>query len=150
MVLPIELTIHPDGICSTHEYKRARGARTTARGISLCALDCLALGELKTWLLGVAFLGSQTRIPTKWRFAPQTVRLAKTSPEKLAHPEVTRSLEQALIRAMVRCLTEGTSTEPGISVRHHSAVMARLEEFLAANHDRPAYLAELCTATGAS
>jgi AraC-like DNA-binding protein len=79
-----------------------------------------------------------------------TVQLARTSPEKLAHPEVVRSLEQALIRAMIRCLTEGTTAEEGVTVRYHTAVMARLEDFLAANHDRPVYLADLCAATRVS
>jgi AraC-like DNA-binding protein len=78
------------------------------------------------------------------------VHLAKTAPGKLVKPEIARSLEQALIRAMVRCLTDGASSEPRAAVRYHSSIMARLEEFFAANHDRPAYLAEVCTATGAS
>src|SRR5262245_59042651 len=77
-------------------------------------------------------------------------RLAMTAPEKLAHPQVARCLEQALIHAMIRCWTEGTCVEPCPRVRKHSAVMARLEDFLAANHDRPAYLTEICAATGVS
>jgi AraC-like DNA-binding protein len=76
--------------------------------------------------------------------------LAKTAPEVLSHPEVARSLEQALICAMIRCWTEGMSVEPSLRVRSHSAVMARLEEFLVENHDQPAYLAEICAATGVS
>jgi AraC-like DNA-binding protein len=80
----------------------------------------------------------------------EAVRLAWTAPERLSHPEVARSLEQALIHAMVHCWTEGKSIEPSLRVRNHSAVMARLEDFLTANHDHPAYLAEICAATGVS
>jgi AraC-like DNA-binding protein len=80
----------------------------------------------------------------------EVVRLARTAPEKLRHPEVARSLEQALIYAMIRCWTEGICVEPSLRVRSHSAIMARLEEFLVANHDQPAYLAEICAATGVS
>ena len=40
--------------------------------------------------------------------------------------------------------------EPSLRIRSHSSVMARLEEFLVANHDQPTYLAEICAATGVS
>jgi AraC-like DNA-binding protein len=80
----------------------------------------------------------------------EAAQLAKTAPHKLAHPEVARSLEQALVHTMVRCLTEGTPIEIGSGTGRHSAVIARLEEFLATNHDRPLYLAEICAATSAS
>jgi transcriptional regulator GlxA family with amidase domain len=33
---------------------------------------------------------------------------------------------------------------------HHAAVIARFEELLAANHEQPLYLAEICAATGVS
>jgi AraC-like DNA-binding protein len=77
-------------------------------------------------------------------------RLAKTKPGTLARPEVARALEQQLIHALVACLTEGTVTEKGSAGHHHAAVIARLEELLAANHDRALYLAEICAATGVS
>ena len=35
--------------------------------------------------------------------------LAETAPEVIAHPEAARGLEQALIEAMVGCLTTGGS-----------------------------------------
>ena len=79
----------------------------------------------------------------------EAFRLAE-SPAKLSHPEVARSLEQALIHAMVRCWTEGISVEQCSRVRNHSAVMGRFEDFLMANPDQPAYLAQVCAATGVS
>jgi AraC-like DNA-binding protein len=77
-------------------------------------------------------------------------RLAKSEPDRLERAEVTKALEQSFVHAMVGCLSEGTYTEMTSGGRHHVAIMARLEEFVAANQDRPVYLAEICAATGAS
>ncbi len=76
--------------------------------------------------------------------------LARSAPEVLAHPEAARSLEDALTHAMIRCLTNGARLETNHSFRNHLTVMARLEDFLAANLGRPLYLSEFCAATDAS
>jgi AraC-like DNA-binding protein len=77
-------------------------------------------------------------------------QLAKTAPDRLAQPEVARSLEEALVHAMIRCLTESTFTEMGSGERKHMAVISRFEDFLAANWTRPVYVSEICTATEVS
>jgi AraC-like DNA-binding protein len=77
-------------------------------------------------------------------------RLAKTTPDILAKPEVARALEQALVDTMIRCLTESTPVEMGAGSHHHSRVIVRFEELLAANAGRPLYLAEICAAIGVS
>jgi AraC-like DNA-binding protein len=74
--------------------------------------------------------------------------LAKTTPDILALPEVARSLEQELIRLMIRCLTEGASSGMSSGARRHDTIVARFEEFLEANPDRPLYLTEICAAIG--
>ncbi len=76
--------------------------------------------------------------------------LARTVPEILVHPGVAKALDQALVHAMIGCLTGGSSMQPHSGRHHHSTVMERFEELLAATHDRPLYLAEICAATGAS
>jgi len=76
--------------------------------------------------------------------------LAKVTPDILARPEVAHALEQELLPVMIRCLTEAEPIEDHAGGRRHAAIIARLEELLAANHDRPLYLAEICAATGAS
>jgi AraC-like DNA-binding protein len=138
-----------------HLHRRCFAPRHWA-SMSLAPADLAAAGR--------ALTGQELNVPLVMRIirpAPKLMtrllrlhkeadRLARTAPEKLSHPEVARSLEQALIYAMVRCLTEGTSVEPSLRVRNHSAVMGRLEDFFTANHDRPAYLAEICAATGVS
>ena len=76
--------------------------------------------------------------------------LASAAPEILAHPEVSRSLEEALTRTMIRCLTHGARVDTDRSFRNHVLVMARLEEFFATNPRRPLYLSEICAATNSS
>jgi AraC-like DNA-binding protein len=77
-------------------------------------------------------------------------QLAKTAPDKLAHHAVARSLEQALTHAMIRCLTDAVSVEERAASCQHSGVIARLEDFLAANEYEPVYLADVCAAIGVS
>jgi AraC-like DNA-binding protein len=73
--------------------------------------------------------------------------LAATVPDILAHPEVAKSIEQELVRAMVRCLTEGVVVG---SVNRHQRVpvMRRFERFLESSPERPLYIAEICAAIG--
>jgi AraC-like DNA-binding protein len=77
-------------------------------------------------------------------------QLARTAPGKLAHPRVARALERSLVHAMIVCLAEGKPVEEGAGGPRHQAIIARLEESLAANQGEPMYLAEICVATGAT
>jgi AraC-like DNA-binding protein len=80
----------------------------------------------------------------------EAARLARTSPERLAHPEVAHALEQKLLHAMIHCLADGSGVEASDANLRHAATLARLECLLAANCDRPLYLAEICTTIGVS
>jgi AraC-like DNA-binding protein len=75
-------------------------------------------------------------------------QLAHDSPEILELPPVLRALENELIHMMVRCLAEGAAVEPTAGSRRHDNIVARFEEFLEANPDRPLYLTEICAAIG--
>jgi AraC-like DNA-binding protein len=75
-------------------------------------------------------------------------QLAHDSPDILELPEVLRALENALIHTMVRCLAEGAAVKPTTGSSRHDAIVARFEEFLEANPDRPVYLTEICAAIG--
>ena len=77
-------------------------------------------------------------------------RLAEVAPDALACPEVSNALESELVHAMVACLADETLPKPTSGWRHHTAVINRFEELLAANRDRPMHLAEICAAVGAS
>jgi AraC-like DNA-binding protein len=76
--------------------------------------------------------------------------LAKTAPDILAHAEVARTLEQALVHAMVLCISGGEAAETGSAHHRHAVIMRRLEEVLEANPDRTLYAAELCAVAGTS
>lgn len=74
-------------------------------------------------------------------------QLAHDSPDILKLPPVLRALENELIHIMVKCLVDGAA-EPAAGSRRHDTIVARFEEFLEANPDRPLYLAEICAAIG--
>ena len=76
--------------------------------------------------------------------------LAKTAPDILAKPEVARAIEEALVEAMILCLTEGHLDDVRNVHRHRARVMRRLEEVLTATPDRPLYMPQLCATVGAS
>jgi AraC-like DNA-binding protein len=75
-------------------------------------------------------------------------QLSHDTPEILRLPEVFRALESELVHVMVRCIADGVGLEPTTGGRRHDAIVARFEEFLAANPDRPLYLTEICAAIG--
>jgi transcriptional regulator GlxA family with amidase domain len=75
-------------------------------------------------------------------------QLARDTPDLLEQPEVRRSLEEGLIHVMVRCLAEGVGVQTASGAHRHDAVIARFEEFLESNRDRPLYLTEICSAVG--
>jgi len=85
-----------------------------------------------------------------WALHGEATVLAKSTPDRLTHPEVARSLEEALVHAMIRCLTESTVIDSDSRALSHTAVISKLEELLAANCSQPIYLSEVCAATGVS
>jgi AraC-like DNA-binding protein len=76
--------------------------------------------------------------------------LAKTAPDILAKPEVARAIEEALVEAMILCLTAGRLDDVRNVHRHRATVMRRLEEVITSSPDRPLYMPQLCTTVGAS
>jgi AraC-like DNA-binding protein len=76
--------------------------------------------------------------------------LAKTAPDILAKPEVARAIEEALVEAMILCLTEAHSDNVRKVHRHRATVMRRLEEVMTSTPDRPLYMPQLCATVGAS
>ena len=75
-------------------------------------------------------------------------QLSHDAPDILEQPEVRRALEGQLMHVMVRCLAESVGVETTTGGRRHDAIVARFEEFLAGNPDRPLYLTEICAAIG--
>ena len=76
--------------------------------------------------------------------------LADKRAEILAQPESARALEQALLHAMITCLGESVPGQTSWGALHHTTIIARFEDILAANYDRPLHLPEICAAIGVS
>lgn len=80
-----------------------------------------------------------------------TEKLSERAASVIALPEPARALEQALLHAMIMCLSSASKPAKmtGGALRH-TLIIARFEELLAANYDRPLHIAEICAAIGAS
>ena len=70
--------------------------------------------------------------------------LAANVPDLLAHPEVSKAIEQELVLMMARCLTEGLKAADANVGHQRLPVMRRFEQVLEANQGKPIYLAEIC------
>ncbi len=75
-------------------------------------------------------------------------RLAETKHQLIANPEVARALEQELLHALVNCLTAGDAGGNLKKRRHHTDIMVRFEDALAAHGDPHLNLPALCSAIG--
>jgi AraC-like DNA-binding protein len=108
-------------------------------------------------LTGCEFLGSplkhavrpNTALMSRLLMLHETVgQIATTIPQVLEVPEAARSLEQELIHILVRCLTESVSTQMTNGCDRRDRILARFEEFLEANPNRPLYVSDVCAALG--
>jgi AraC-like DNA-binding protein len=129
--------VHWGGMSLTPDDLSAVGRALTGRDVSVPSVTHLVRPSLPL----------MSRLMDLHETAGQ---LAKTMPDILAHAEVARALEHALLHAMIACLTESPPIQMTAGGRHHLAIVGRLEELLTANPDRPLYLAEICAAVGAS
>jgi len=75
-------------------------------------------------------------------------QLAHDTPDLLQLPEMLRALEDVFVHVMIRCLANAVDAKISTHSRRHGATIARFEDFLAANPDRPLYLTEICAAIG--
>jgi AraC-like DNA-binding protein len=85
-------------------------------------------------------------VATLQRLHAAAGHLAKTAPEIIAHPEAARGLEQALIEAMVACLTTASTGQERSAQRRHELIMRRFRRLVEEHPDQPLYLPEICRA----
>ena len=130
------------------------------RTTSACRFGTMSLTPDDLAASAKALIGRELTPPEQTRFirpAPEAMsrlttlhgrvaQLARETPGALSHPATARSLEQALIHAMISCLTEDKSTTRAAGRR--ASIMARFEEFLQSRQYAPVYLAEICAAVG--
>jgi AraC-like DNA-binding protein len=158
--------IHFRGIEVSHDEAAVTGFGSADhyRTSAACQWGALSLTFQDLAAAGRAIIGRElTAAPVTQRIRPPAPslsrllnlheaagHLAKTAPDMLAHREVARALEQALVHAMVSCIGGGETAESSSAHHRHALIVRRLEEVLEANPDRTLYVAELCAVTGAS
>jgi AraC-like DNA-binding protein len=74
--------------------------------------------------------------------------LAETAPEIITNPDAARGLEQALIEAMVGCLTDADPAEERSARRRHELIMRRFHRLIEAHPDEALYIPDVCKAIG--
>ena len=76
--------------------------------------------------------------------------LAAETPEVIRHSEASHSLEQALVEAMVACISAENIREDKSAQRRHAAIIRRFHSMLEADPNRPLYVLEIAKAIGVS
>jgi AraC-like DNA-binding protein len=84
------------------------------------------------------------------RLHAAAMHLAETTPEIIANPDAARGLEQALVEAMVGCLSGGKVGEDRSAQRRHSLIMRRFRRAVEEDPGEALYIPELCKAIGVS
>jgi AraC-like DNA-binding protein len=74
--------------------------------------------------------------------------IAKTTPNFFELPELVRAFEQQSVHVLIRCLTDSIISTPNSRNLRYETVVARFEEFLEANPNKPLYLTDVCAAVG--
>ena len=134
------------------------------RSSAACGWGTMSLTSEDLAAASEAIIGRPLMLPSypRWTSPPAPVKsrvlqlheaaghLAKTAPDILAKPEVARAIEEALVEAMILCLTEGHSDNVRNLHRHRATIMRRLEEVLTSAPDGPLYMPQLCATVGAS
>jgi AraC-like DNA-binding protein len=75
---------------------------------------------------------------------------AASAPELFAHAEATKGMEQALLEAMVSCLTASETHRETTGRGRHGPLIRKLSALLEASPDKPIYMPELSAALGVS
>ena len=151
--------MHPTNIMRASEggnsYQRTSGSASWG-AMSLPVEDAAAVGEtlagcdLTPPRNAMLITPPPSTMAKLQRLHAAAGQLAEDAPEIIAHPEAARGLEQALIEALVGCLSIGEVREDRLARRHHSLVLRRFRRAVEENPDQPLYIPELCAAIGVS
>ncbi len=74
--------------------------------------------------------------------------LAENAPGILANADAAHGLEQALIQAMVACLSTTERAGHSLARRRHEKIMRRFHAAIAGRSEEAVYIADLCTMLG--
>jgi AraC-like DNA-binding protein len=84
------------------------------------------------------------------RLHAAAVRLAENAPEIIANPDAARGLEQALIEAIVGCLSHRDGRKSSLAQGQHAIVIRRFHRMVEEHPGDPLYIPEICKAIGVS
>jgi AraC-like DNA-binding protein len=70
--------------------------------------------------------------------------LAERAPEIIANSDTSHGLEQALIEALVDCLTSREDCESSVAQGQHAILMRRFRRVVEENSEQPLYILEIC------
>ena len=70
--------------------------------------------------------------------------LAEVAPDIIANSAAARGLEQALIEALVDCLSRGQPGQSSTAVGQHAVVMRRFRRIIEENPEEPLYIPDIC------
>jgi AraC-like DNA-binding protein len=77
-------------------------------------------------------------------------QLAAFTPEVFAHAEAAKGMEQALLGAMISCLTAPESQQTSIAQGRSRTLMRKFHALLEANPEEPIFIPDLSAALGVS
>ena len=142
---PGDIVFHALG---EHVHQRAAG--TSGKGFIALALERLAFWShalIETDVVPPTiarivrpFGSAVTRL---FRLHADACRLVEESPTVIAHPEVTRALEQELIQALIACLGPDAPLQARPLQTRRAAVMNRFQDELASSRPAPAHAGAL-------
>jgi AraC-like DNA-binding protein len=93
---------------------------------------------------------SPTAMANLLRLHSEAESLARNAPAILNHPESARSLEHALIQALMACIAAPDLPKERPARHRHHAIMTRFRAALQESDNQAVYLPELRMATGTS
>jgi len=82
------------------------------------------------------------------RLLKKVCHLAEKNQRLIERPEVSKALEEELLRAIINCMTVHEGNENSRNRHNHAAVMVRLEQELSRHADEKLSMPRLCAAVG--
>jgi AraC-like DNA-binding protein len=143
-----QIVLHSSG----ERLHQRTGGKLTWGWISIAPKDLAYYGRVLARVKLTAPKSSQFLRPTVssarelLRLHGQACRLVKTNPDAIVHKEVTRALEQELLRTLVNCLSGDEAVCQRQVSKSYTEIMARFEDYLASHCRQQISMPELCAA----
>jgi AraC-like DNA-binding protein len=149
---PDQLVMEP--INSEHHHRAPADAHWRSLSLSpedLAAAGNALIGRELTSPAALRVIRPPPHLGSRLRRLHQAIgHLADGAPDIIACPEAARAMEQALVQALVECISAGMSEDATVPSHTRALVMRRFEQLLEAHQGETLYLAEVCAKIGVS